>query len=218
MKISNILWGLVFVFLGIILGLNALDITHINFFFEGWWTLFLIVPSLIGLVSEREKISNLIILLIGILLFLSARNIINFQTIWKLFLPIILVLIGLYLIFKNTFKKSFTLKTDNNLKEYAATFSSQNLNFAKEKFENCHLTSVFGDIKLDLRECDLKKENIIKVEAIFGGITILVPDDCLIKVGSNSLFGGVSNKKKSIDAKKIIYIEATCLFGGVDIK
>ena len=35
-KISTVLWGLVLVALGLILGLNALDITDINLFFSGW--------------------------------------------------------------------------------------------------------------------------------------------------------------------------------------
>ena len=45
--LSKKLWGIVFVLFGIVLGLNALGITNINIFFAGWWTMFIIVPSLI---------------------------------------------------------------------------------------------------------------------------------------------------------------------------
>ena len=48
-KTSNILWGIVLIVLGLIFGLNALDITHIDIFFNGWWTLFIIVPCCIDL-------------------------------------------------------------------------------------------------------------------------------------------------------------------------
>ena len=34
-KVGNILWGLVFIVLGLIFGLNALGITDINIFFRG---------------------------------------------------------------------------------------------------------------------------------------------------------------------------------------
>ena len=206
MKFSNILWGLVFVFFGIVIGLNALEITNINIFFPGWWTLFLIIPGLIGLICEKEKISNLIIFIIGILLLLSIQNVINFSLLWKLFLPIILVLIGLSLIFKDTFKKQVKKEikefdTKDSL-EYVATFSTQNLNFQDEKFSSCKLTSVFGGIKCNLQDSDLAKETLIKV-----------------KIVSTSIFGGVSNKhSETKDSKKVIYIEATCLFGGVDVK
>ena len=46
---SKILWGIVFITLGIVIALNALDITDINLFFYGWWTLFIIITCLIGL-------------------------------------------------------------------------------------------------------------------------------------------------------------------------
>lgn len=46
-NLTKILWGIVFIVLGVIIGLNALDITSINVFFKGWWTLVIIIPCLI---------------------------------------------------------------------------------------------------------------------------------------------------------------------------
>ena len=42
---SALIWGLLFVAVGIIFGGNELDIWDIDIFFPGWWTLFLIIPS-----------------------------------------------------------------------------------------------------------------------------------------------------------------------------
>ena len=64
-KTSNILWGLVLVALGVIFALNALDIADFNIFFDGWWTLFIIVPCTVGLFTEREKTGNIIGTIIG---------------------------------------------------------------------------------------------------------------------------------------------------------
>ena len=44
--------GFLLIFVGLILGLNAFGITNINIFFDGWWTLFIIIPSLIGLIND----------------------------------------------------------------------------------------------------------------------------------------------------------------------
>ena len=52
---GNVLWGIVLIVVGLIIGGNALGITNINIFFDGWWTLFIIVPCFIGLFKEREK-------------------------------------------------------------------------------------------------------------------------------------------------------------------
>ena len=100
-KFGNVLWGVVLIAIGLIIGGNALGITHINIFFDGWWTLFIIIPCFIGLIKDDEKTGSLIGLLIGIALLLGCQNILNFDLIWKLALPTILVLIGLSIVFKD---------------------------------------------------------------------------------------------------------------------
>lgn len=52
---SKMLWGIVLIALGIVIGLNALNITAINIFFRGWWTLFIIIPCLIGLFDSKSE-------------------------------------------------------------------------------------------------------------------------------------------------------------------
>ena len=224
-NIKNILWGIVLVIIGVIIGLNTIGITDIDIFFDGWWTLFIIVPCFIGLFTNKDKTGNIIGLLVGVILLLGMQNIIDFSLIWKLLLPSIIVIIGLSLIFKNTFnskinseiKKLNSKNTKDN--EYCATFSGQRIDFPNEEFKGATLNSVFGSITCDLREAKIKEDVVINASSVFGGIDIIVPDDVNIKIKSNSIFGGVDNKKKnSEDKKHTIYVNASCLFGGVDIK
>ena len=67
-KSSSIIWGLVLIVIGAIFALNAMDITDIDIFFDGWWTLFIIVPCAIGFFTEHDKMGNLIGLAIGVFL------------------------------------------------------------------------------------------------------------------------------------------------------
>lgn len=53
-KLNGIVWGIVLVAAGILLGLNAFGITDIDIFFDGWWTLFIIVPCAVGLITDRH--------------------------------------------------------------------------------------------------------------------------------------------------------------------
>ena len=64
---KSLIWGLVLVIVGIILGGNALDLFHVDVFFDGWWTLFIIVPSLFGIASEKDKTASCITLVVGVL-------------------------------------------------------------------------------------------------------------------------------------------------------
>lgn len=43
-KIENTVIGFILIIIGVIIGLNAFHITNIDLFFDGWWTLFIIVP------------------------------------------------------------------------------------------------------------------------------------------------------------------------------
>ena len=202
-----------------------MGITDIDIFFDGWWTLVIIVPCFIGLFTNKDKTGNIIGLLVGVILLLGMQNIIDFNLIWKLLLPSIIVIIGLSLIFKNTFNSKINneIKKLNNKNtkdnEYCATFSGQRIDFPNEEFKGATLNSVFGSITCDLREAKIKEDVVINASSVFGGIDIIVPDDVNIKIKSNSIFGGVNNKKKNNEDKKYtIYVNASCLFGGVDIK
>ncbi len=225
-KVSDIMWGLILIIIGVILGGNALDIFNINLFFEGWWTLFIIVPTFIGLVTEKDKTGNIIGLVIGLFLLLACRGLFDFKLIWKLIFPLIFVIIGLSLIFKNNINKEVNekiKKLNENLSSndgYTATFSGQNLNFDGEEFKGSNLNAIFGGIKLDLRKAIVNEDIVINASSIFGGIDIYIPDNCKVKIKSNSIFGGVSNNKKCNvdDNSYTIYINASCMFGGVEIK
>ena len=201
-------------------------ITNINIFFDGWWTLIIIIPCFIGLFKENEKTGNVIGLLIGLALLLACQNIINFDLIYKLAFPTILVIIGLSIIFKDTvggkinkeIKKLNESKAKEN--EYCATFSGQDIKFDGEQFTGADITAVFGGVECDLRKAIIETDTVINTSSIFGGIDIYVPENVKVKVKSSSIFGGVSNNKKHIQNEEAytIYINATCLFGGVEIK
>ena len=223
-KISNLLWGLIFILLGVVFGLNALGITDINIFFDGWWTLFIIVPCFIGLFNDEDKSGNLIGLIIGACLLLGCLDVVEFEIIWKLMVPFILVVIGLSFIFKDLInskiKNDIKRLNKNDLKECFACFSSQDLDFNNEEYKGSSLTAVFGGIKCNLNNAFIKEDVVINTTSIFGGITIYVPKDVNVKVSSTSIFGGVSDERKDKikDSKYTIYVNATTMFGGVEIK
>ena len=222
---KNILWGLVLIVLGILLGGKALGLWNINVFFKGWWTLFIIVPSFIGLFDEDDKTGSFIGLIVGIILLLSCRDVIDFSLVWKLILPIILVVIGRSFTFKATFNKEINknikkLNKKMTSKEgFTSTFSGQNINFDKEEFKGTTLNAVFGGIELDLRKAIINGDVVINATSIFGGINVYAPKNCRIKIKSNSIFGGVSNQRKfeKNEGEHTIYINASCIFGGVEI-
>ena len=223
-KSKNIILGVVIILIGVILLLKSFGvIDHLHIFFKGWWTLFIIVPAVIGLLTEKDKTGDIIALIIGVLLLLGVRDIVDFSLIGKLILPIILIIIGLSILFKDTIQT----KVKDKMKEidtkdgenYTSTFSTQSFK-VKDEFKGSEMNAIFGGIDLDLTKAKIKKDTKIKMCCIFGGIDLFLPEDVDVKIASTSLFGGVDDKRKDVkeDSKNTIYIEAFCIFGGVDIK
>ena len=100
-KAKSILWGLVLAAFGVLLGLRALDIVDFSIFFDGWWTLFLIVPCAIGVVTDRDKTGNLVGVDIGVLLFMACEDVVGSGHLWKLVVPDTFVIIGRQMVFRS---------------------------------------------------------------------------------------------------------------------
>ena len=226
--VSNYIWGLFLILVGIILGLNSFGVTNINLFFDGWWTVFIIVPSLNGLIKGEDRTGALIGLIIGVFLLLSCQDVLDFKLFVKLFIPAILIIIGLSIFFKDKVKDVAAKKMGKiNAKEidmehtYTSTFSEEKINLDNEKLESCAINSIFGSVSLDLRNVVIDEDVVINNYVVFGGVTIKVPKDVNIVVKTTSIFGGVDNKtgrNKTKENVKTIYIKGTILFGGIDIK
>ncbi len=223
-KETKVIWGIVLVIAGVLFGLNALDITSIDIFFDGWWTLIIMIPCAIGLFTERDKTGNLIGLAVGAILLLCCQDILSFTTIWSLLIPVIIIIIGAKMVLSGFFGNKANDFVANmkqngyNPRVGCATFSSCNMNYDNEVFEGAQLTATFGGVKCDLRNAIITKDCGIEVSAVFGGIDILVPSNVNVKVSSNSIFGGISNKTSVHKDAPTIYVSGTCLFGGVEIK
>lgn len=224
-KTTSIIWGIILIAAGALFALNALEITAINIFFDGWWTLFIIVPCVIGLFNEREKTGNLVGIAIGVFLLLCAQGILSFDLLWKLLVPAIIIIVGLKMVcgplFGNKTNKMIAqLKQSGKpLRSTCATFSGCDVNFDSEVFEGAELTAIFGGVNCDLRNAYIDHDCVIQVSAIFGGIDIFVPANVNVKVSSTSIFGGISNKTKASSNNSVtLYVTGTCMFGGVTIK
>lgn len=218
-NVSNIIWGLVLIVLGIIFGLNALELTNINIFFPGWWTLFIIIPSLVGLITESEKTWSLIGLVVGVVLLLGINDFIEFELIYKLLFPIILIILGFSLLMKDTMSKALKEKLEkasHDTKNYSATFS-ENRAVLVDEFKGCEIDAVFGTVELDLTNATIKKDCVIKTSAIFGSIVLKVPENVIVKTISTSFFGSTDNDHKGGE-KHTLFVETFNLFGGTDIK
>lgn len=226
-KIKPIIWGIAIIALGVIFGGNAIGLFNFDVFFDGWWTLFIIVPSAISLITEKERLTSLAFLSAGVILLLAAQDVFSYNAAWKAILAVALILFGVSILFKTLFhskndkevaKKVKEAENDKNMDAQMAIFSGSERTYNGETFSGSNLVAVFGGADLDLRKANFKKDTVIKAFALFGGIDIKVPDDVEIKAKSAFFFGGISDERKDISkAKTTIYLDAAGGFGGISI-
>lgn len=210
---------------GVLLALRSTGILQYDLFFDGWWTLIIIIPCAIGFFTEKgNKVDNLIGVGIGVILLLCCWDILSFQLLGKLLVPGIIVITGLRLL-KNGIgsRKGEKIlevikENGNSPRSCCAVFSGVDMNLDGEVFEGAELTAVFGGVQCDLRGAVIEKDCAIKVSAIFGGMDILVPDHVNVKVDATGIFGGVSDKTTAKKDAPTVFITGLCMFGGVDVK
>ena len=225
---NKVIWGSALVLCGI--AWIVCICLHINVLFDGWWTMFIIIPSLCGLLGHSDKTGPAIGLGVGVLLLLAEQDVIDWEMFWKIGLAVLVIALGLGMIFSNRIKgKNWakgtqeleTLNRDGkNIRVVNASFGEQNLSFAGETFEGADVTASFASVQLDLRGATINEDVELKVDNKFSGLVIYAPNDLLVKVTANATFGGVDDKRRVILSNQThtLYISGQCVFSGIEIK
>lgn len=221
---DNFILGVLIVIVGIIFGGNNLGIWDIEVFFNGWWTLFLIIPAINSILRKGFETGNVILLGIGVLLLLNEWDIAFVARIKGLIFPIILVCIGVSIMSSN--KKVKKKKIDNSydfneFPEYSAFFGGGDHINNSKNLKGLTATAIFGGLKIDLRGANITEDISIDVTSIFGGVDILVPEEVEVVEGSGvPVFGGFSNNVKNREVKGLhkVTVNHLTIFGGTEIK
>jgi len=217
-KIKDIILGTILVIVGAIFLGNEFNFWNIEIFFDGWWTLIIIIPSALGLFQNGTKLSSALGLLIGMLLLIAARDKISWSSVGRIFLPAMLILIGLSVIFKKNFKLG-KVKSKDNTNNYIAIFSGTEDNVSNERFLGTNITAIFGGVELNLKSAIIDQDIVINCTTVFGGIDLILPDNVKVKTSGVPIFGGIENKKENSKDEKAptVYINYVCAFAGVDL-
>ena len=225
-KANRILWGIVLIAAGVLLGINALDLVEINLFFEGWWTLFIIVPSVIGLLTDKDKWGAFIGLLFGVFFLLCEWDILSFDLLWKLILPVGAVLLGVSLLFGKRSPRAakkdmpWANVTSANASRCVAVLSGQEMHYDGKPFCGADVVAVLGGVDLFASTADITADCQINVVTVLGGVEIHLPSTVNVEIDCGGICGGVDNLRRfpPIEGAPTVYIHAAAVFGGVDVK
>lgn len=227
---SRFIWGIAFIALGIIFTGNVLNLWNIDVFFPGWWTLFLIIPGLVGILKEGFTGGNAFLVLIGLFLLFDSLDLVNSRILWSLIGPLVLIVIGISIItspFKKKmindtgFKESKSYKYDETTyPQYRAILGGGDFKNNSQNLKGLVAEAILGGLDIDLRDAKITEDIVLELNAILGGIDIFVPDNVEIEIISGiPILGGFEHKIKTVSpgAPKI-RIKYLAVLGGIEIK
>lgn len=229
---SKYLLGIILILIGAGFLLEQFSIISFGDIFSLYWPSFLILVGISGLFNKKSsKVGNISIIVLGGLLQLDRLGLIDVN-VYKLFWPILLIIIGLNVIFSsqkikteiksNSEKDNMTKNmTSEDTIDILAMFSGIETNIQSKEFKGGKATAILGGIDLDLRDAKLDSNEItIEVNAILGGVDIIISPDWRVDVSGIPIFGGWSNKTRSnIDQNApLLKIKCFAMFGGIEIK
>ena len=210
-QIKPIIWGVAIIALGLIFGLNALGLFNIDIFFDGWWTLFIIVPSVISLFTEKDKLASLGFLAAGIILLLAAQDVFSYDVAWKVILAVLLVIAGLGLIIKSTFRNQNDKEVENMARVY--NFSAGPSCLPEDVLKECAAEMLdyqgSGQSVMEMSHRSKNYEPIIQDAEAMVRKLMNVPDNykvLFVQGGGSTQFAMVA-QNLGIKNKKAAYIE-----------
>lgn len=217
--------GGAFIFLGFLFFLNSLDILDfsISRIIFSWPFFFLVIGVFITLNTNKKLLGGILSGLGAIFLIPKIFPSVDYNG--TIVLAIIFIALGLYIILNHREKERIDF--DQQRKDYiddVAIFGGGNKIITSENFKGGNITAVFGGSEINLRGCKLAEgTNIIDILCVFGGTTLIVPQDWNIILNITPIFGGFSNKlikdpTSTPDQNKILIIKGLVVFGGGEIK
>jgi predicted membrane protein len=228
--------GVALLIIGTIFLLSNLGVFFGPFFWADYWPVFVIGIGLMCVFRRgvMHRLRGGFLMAVGGLFLAHNFGYIR-GSVWALVWPMVLIFLGLMFLLKGYARQrgltgdgwdagipSSSIGTANVLNEHAV-FGGIQRRVDSQEFEGGEITAIFGGVHLDLRSAATKKDEVvIEMNAIFGGVELMVPDTWDVTVRGEAIFGGFEDKtmrRRDPQAGKRphLIITGSAVFGGVTV-
>ncbi|HMD42832.1 MAG TPA: DUF5668 domain-containing protein [Candidatus Acidoferrum sp.] len=223
--------GVILVVIGTIFLLDHMGLVSADSVWR-FWPLAIVAVGILKLSQPGEKALGVGFIVVGALVQLHQLGFLRFS--WGTIWPLILILAGISLIWsrfearrapgmQGTLSSGTTGRDTVN--EYAL-FGGVERRVTVNNFHGGNVTAIFGGVELDFRGADIEgEEAVIYVEAVFGGIEIVVPERWNVAFQVQSLFAGYSDETRQplpdavgAPPRKTLLLHGRATFGGITVK
>jgi predicted membrane protein len=190
------------------------------------WPMLLVTIGLVMTLGASEKTAGIIVMAVGGFFMIPLLFRETFHM-YNMFWPSIFIIIGV--IFIITRRKGWNAVTSKGMVgddyiDYVNVFSGGERQIVSENFRGGKVSAVFGGMELDLTKAKLAPgRNELEIACIFGGATIIVPDNWSVIIEVTPVLGGFSDSRKlspgrNVESSSQLVIKGAVIFGGGEVK
>jgi predicted membrane protein len=191
------------------------------------WPMLLVGIGLVMTLGASEKTAGVIVMAVGGFFMIPLIFRETFHM-YNMFWPSIFIIVGVIFIISkrrggwNAVSSKGVVGDD--YVDYVNVFSGGERQVVSQNFKGGKISSVFGGIELDLTKANLASGvSELEIACVFGGATIIVPDDWYVTIEVTPVLGGFSDSRKlrpgkTFDSSKHLLIKGAVVFGGGEVK
>ena len=205
-------------------GFLPFEVKHIIFS----WPMLLICIGIISLFGSESRTPGYILLIIGGFFLLPRLFLVTFNM-TNVFWPLVLIAVGVLILTKRTSQRAWrhhgaaAKPLEEGYIHEDNIFSHSKHKIMQQIFHGGYINCIFGGAEIDLTQATLAEgTSELEVNAIFGGVNMIVPSDWKVQLKTTSIFGGFSDKrmhtKESPDPSRVLIIKGSTIFGGGELK
>lgn len=211
---DRILWGIVFIAVGVLFALNIAGVIEFNIW-SYVWPIFLAIIGVSMLLGDKKNVGGWFFIVLSTLFFL--RRILGDAFDSRYLFVTIIILIGIFIIV-SSFKKD-EIRNISGKQNQFVVFGGRNDRIVNGEYYGTNTLCVFGGHEIDLRQFNFTHDVEIVATAVFGGVTVFLPQNVNVSLKSLPIFGGTENKTLNTDNNPYtVYIKVTAVFGGVEVR
>ena len=186
---------------------------------QGWPLVLVVLGGLLAVEQRRVGVGPLLLAGVGIVLLAATMDAVplGFDIVW----PVALVGVGLWLLLRRSMVSGGGRTADSRI-EAVAFFGDRYVRSSSRQFEIAGITSLFGDVEVDLRDAQPAEDAAaVDLTVLFGDVEVLVPAGCKVVVSASSLFGDISQggaRDAPAEEASVLQVRGLAVFGDVKIR
>lgn len=215
---ARVVPGAALVAIGVLFLLGALGvIREPGQVLGAWWPLvFVFIGASLAVEQRRVGVGPLLFLALGAALLVATTDLVDARLVW----PVVLIAVGGWLLLGHRWRPG-RIQVEESTVEVTSLFGDRHVRGGPGPLEHASLTSLFGDLDVDLTSTRAEDDMAVDVGVVFGDVELAVPAAWRVSLSPTSLFGDVKHLRAAEnlpDDAPLLRVRGFTLFGDITVR